>query len=112
ARVRAARGPHPLALAPAPAIAALLPHTHGDLDRGAFKAKGLAQTPFNEPAVLRVQKPRREDHKPRWARRGLSGKQNLGLLSATHRVRMLRDQFTKEGVEAPRRDSQIPTRQR
>src|SRR6266702_5291515 len=93
-------------------VAALLPHAHRDLDRGAREAELLAESALDEAAVSGLEEARGEQDEARGLRRGLGAEQDPGLLAAAHGVGVLGDQRAEEGVELAGGDAGLPALQR
>src|SRR6478736_2926938 len=91
---------------------ALLPRSLVQHDRRTDEAELLAQSALDEPLVRRVELAAREEDERRRRGRGLGAEQDLGLLAAAHRVRVLGDQPAEEGVQRTGGHAGLPALER
>src|SRR4051812_49241071 len=85
-----------------------LPHAHVDVDRAALEAKDLSKAPRDEPTVLGIEEPGREQHECRRATRRLGTEQDARLFATAHRVRVLGSELGEQRVELASRDAGVP----
>ena len=86
----------------------LLADVHGDLNRRAFEAEFLAQTPFDVAAIAMLQEAGGEDHEARRSGGRLRREQDSRLLAATQRMRVGSLDLAKERVEFAGGDALVP----